>query len=117
MLVNVVRCLSPRIDVQQSPRYSGWGLPGANQNLFAELNIQRHAERRRQTAGIYNMNALTKMEHRIDQTEVTFFEKMTSFAGIGELFEINQWLHYFAFDVIGENRCMQDLSCHSIQSD
>ena len=86
----------------QSARYSAWGMPGHFPNLFVDSDLQRHEERRRQVAAMYQMSAIMNLEKNVDRVTMTFCEKMESFAESGEAIDITKWLHLYAFDVIAE---------------
>ena len=86
----------------KSPWYSASGDPEREPNRFSHRDIQRHAERRRQTAPLYSMSNITKMELAVDKTTALFFDKISAFALSGQTVEMDRWCHYYAFDVLGE---------------
>ena len=88
-------------DRDQGPRYSAWGLPTAEPNIFSSTDIEHAARRRREIASLYSMSALTNIVHHIDQTTTTFLEKMAAFSSANQVVDMAEWFQYFAFDTIG----------------
>ena len=93
---------TPSIDwMHQSPRYLAWGVPTDEQNLFSATNIIRHAERRRQTATLYQWSTLTAFEPQLDALTQGLLGHMTKLADSGRETQLNHWFHYYALDAIG----------------
>ena len=77
-------------------------MPGHELNMFAEDDILRHDERRRQVAFLYQMGAIVGMEKNVDRITVTFCETMKTFARSQQQIDMTQWFYFYAFDVIAD---------------
>lgn len=88
-------------DRHQGERYSGWGLPGVEPMIFTQRDIERHSQRTKEVSGLYSNSVLHNMEGPVDRVIEALFDRLYEFAERGEVVEISDWLHYFAFDAIG----------------
>ena len=85
----------------QGERYSAWGLPGAEPNLFSERDTERHTQRKKEVSGLYSNSTLHNMEQPLDTVIQALFDRLSEFAETCEVIEMFDWLHYFTFDAIG----------------
>ncbi|KAL5358091.1 cytochrome protein [Aspergillus floccosus] len=85
----------------KSPFYSTFGDPH-NANLFSDLNMQRHSQKRRRVAGVYSMSALATYEPSVDRCNATLCRRLAEFAQTQASVEVPDWMQFYAFDVIGE---------------
>lgn len=92
---------SNQTDPPQSSRYSAWGLPDAEPNLLTQLDVQAHADRRRQINSIYSTSALLNIEYHVDDVLKAFLEKLDGFAKAGATVDMSEWLQLYTFDTIG----------------
>ena len=77
--------------------------PPENPDIFTEMREDVHAQKKRVAAVPYSMNAMQKFAPFIDDTIQLFMEKMNKFADTPDQpVDLGNWLHYFAFDVLGE---------------
>ena len=70
--------------------------------MFAQDDILRHEERRREVAFLYHMGAIVGMEENVDRTTAKFCETMKTFARSQQQIDMTQWLYFYAFDVIAD---------------
>ena len=75
-------------------------MPTAEQNLFSTQDISRHAERRKETASLYQWSTLFNFEPQLDALSEEFLGRISGLADSGEVTELNQWFHYYALDAI-----------------
>ena len=75
-------------------------MPTAEQNLFSAQDISRHAERRKETAPLYQWNTLFNFEPQLDALSEQFLERISGLADSGNVTELNQWFHFYALDAI-----------------
>ncbi|KAL8823490.1 MAG: hypothetical protein Q9191_005804, partial [Dirinaria sp. TL-2023a] len=78
-----------------------WSAPTNEPNIFAAVDIARHAERRKQTAQLYQWNTLSNFEPPLDKLTQELLCRLSDFAASGEVIELNHWFHYYALDAIG----------------
>jgi cytochrome P450 len=77
----------------------GKAIPG----LFATQDENLHRLLKKPISGIYSMTNLVSFEPYVDSTMHFFFEQLQRrFCETDEVCDFGHWLHYFAFDVIGE---------------
>ncbi|KAJ5649898.1 benzoate 4-monooxygenase cytochrome P450 [Penicillium longicatenatum] len=73
------------------------------QTIFATQNENIHRQLRRPIAGMYSMTNLVSFEPYVDSTMRYLFERLDEeFVKPGRICNLESWLQYFAFDVIGE---------------
>lgn len=85
--------------------------PPENPDIFTEIREAVHARKKRVANGPYSMAAMQKLSPFIDDTIELLVTKLEGIAGgdrskgggkgKGRL-DLGDWLHYFAFDVLGE---------------
>ena len=76
----------------------GKAIPG----LFATQDENLHRLLKKPISGIYSMTNLVSFEPYVDSTMRVFFEQLENkFSTMGQTCDFGEWLHYFAFDVIG----------------
>lgn len=75
-------------------------MPTNEQNIFSAQDISRHAERRKQTAPLYQWNTLFNFEPQLDALSEEFLGRISNLADSGEVTELNHWFHYYALDAI-----------------
>ena len=88
-------------NTRQSTRYSAWGLPDGEPNLLTQLDVQLHANRRRQINSIYSTSALLNIEYQVDDVLHNFLGKLDNFVKSGATIDMSEWLQLYTFDTIG----------------
>ncbi|KAL8829801.1 MAG: hypothetical protein Q9191_001804 [Dirinaria sp. TL-2023a] len=91
----------PRDQLVKAPRYSAWGLPTGEPNIFTATDIEHAASRRREVVALYSLSALSQIQDKIDLSTTTFLEKMAFLSANNEIVDLSEWFQYYAFDVIG----------------
>lgn len=76
--------------------------PPENPDIFTEVREGVHARKKKVANGPYSMAAMQQLGPFIDDTIDVFAEKLRAFAGGNGSVDLGDWLHYFAFDVLGE---------------
>ena len=76
-------------------------MPGVEPMVFTERDTERHTRRRKEVNGLYANSAILNMERPLDRVLETLFDRLSGFSETGEVIEMFDWLHYFAFDAIG----------------
>ncbi|KAF2139705.1 uncharacterized protein K452DRAFT_231839 [Aplosporella prunicola CBS 121167] len=72
-------------------------------SLFSSVDENYHAKYRRCVNGAFAMSSLVSYEPLVDSTTDVFLERTQElFASTGKTCNFNQWLQFFAFDVIGD---------------
>jgi len=69
--------------------------------VFTDQDIERHTRRRKEVNGLYSNSFLVNMEKPVDAVVEALLDRLSHFARTGEVIEVSEWLHYFAFDAIG----------------
>lgn len=69
--------------------------------IFTQRDIERHKQRKKEVSGLYSNNILYNMERPLERVIESLFDRLSDFAETGEVIEMFDWLHYFAFDAIG----------------
>ena len=70
--------------------------------LFGQRDNHLHAERKRIVGNGYSNQSIHNMEQYIHVCMNQFMNKMSQFAVEGSDVDLCKWVHFFAFDVIGE---------------
>jgi hypothetical protein len=83
-----------------------WYLASANANseshdLFTDRNPRRHGENRRKVAALYSMTSIVAMESYVSECTSVLFQRLSELAASGQTFNLQHWMQYYAFDVIG----------------
>lgn len=82
--------------------------PPENPDIFTETREHVHAQKKRVAATPYSMASMLQQSERIDGVIELLKGKLNSFASAKEAggkkkqIDLGDWLHYFAFDVLGE---------------
>lgn len=77
--------------------------PPENPDIFTEMREDVHAQKKRVASGPYSMAAMQKLSPFVDDTIDLFISKMNKFANDPNTpVDLGNYLHYFAFDVLGE---------------
>lgn len=76
--------------------------PPENPDIFTETREHVHAQKKRVANVPYSMAAMQQLAPFIDDTIELFMEKLDRFADVSGRVDLGAWLHYFAFDVLGE---------------
>ena len=69
--------------------------------MFSQRDIERHRQRKREVSSLYSNNALYNLERHVDRAIEELFERLYDFAETGEVIDVFNWFHCFAFDSIG----------------
>ena len=80
--------------------------PPENPDIFTEVREHVHAQKKKVANVPYSMAAMQQLSPFIDESIEMFMNKLDGFAsrergGNGQV-DLGAWLHYFAFDVLGE---------------
>ncbi|EOD50259.1 putative cytochrome p450 protein [Neofusicoccum parvum UCRNP2] len=81
--------------------------PPENPDIFTETREHVHAAKKRVAGTSYSMASMQGMTPYIEDTIALLFAKLDGFATAGggggrQEMDLGDWLHYFAFDVLGE---------------
>ncbi|KAF2098777.1 cytochrome P450 [Rhizodiscina lignyota] len=76
--------------------------PPGNPDIFTEIREDVHAQKKRFVVTPYSLAAMNGLASFVDDTEDLLFNKLDGFVKEGKPFDFGAWLHYFAFDVLGE---------------
>ncbi|CAK1366156.1 unnamed protein product [Cercospora beticola] len=87
----------------KSDFYSSFGGTNAHdRDVFSEMDIKKHAQKRRIQANFYANSTLLSYEPFVDQTNERFVQTLDRLAEEGKPFDLFTWMQLYAFDVIGE---------------
>ena len=78
-----------------------WDCQRQKPNLLTSLDIEHHAQRRRQVLPLYQIGALANIQWQVDGTLAIFLDKMAIFAQEGTVIDMTEWLQLYTFDTIG----------------
>ncbi|KAJ5177097.1 uncharacterized protein N7482_002974 [Penicillium canariense] len=90
----------PGSQFAKSAWYDGWKHP-QQWTLFADRDIKRHADTRKQFANLYSMSSLVHYEAFVDHCAGLFMQRLGDFADKKQSFNLGRWFQCYAFDVIG----------------
>lgn len=76
--------------------------PPENPDIFTEIREDVHAQKKRYVATPYSMGSMNDYAPFVEDTERLLMAKLDTFADEGMMCDLGNWLHYFAFDVLGE---------------
>jgi cytochrome P450 len=76
--------------------------PPENPDIFTEVREWKHAQMKRFAATPYSLASMQKMTPSIEEVERVLVDMLKGYAGRGETCDLGNWLHWFAFDVLGE---------------
>ncbi|KAF3387658.1 Cytochrome P450 monooxygenase mpaDE [Penicillium rolfsii] len=71
-------------------------------NLFSTRDEQFHRNQKRPVANAYSMTSLLEVEPAVDSCTEVLISRLQDFAAKGQPVDLGTWLHYYAFDVVGE---------------
>lgn len=85
-------------------RFYGVFPPPENPDIFTEYREDVHAQKKKVANVPYSMSAMQQLSPFIDDTIGFFITKMDAIAAQGPrpVADLGNWLHWFAFDVLGE---------------
>ncbi len=76
--------------------------PPENPDIFTEKREHVHGIKKRYATTPYSMATMQQSTSRIEETERLLIAKMDKFADGRQECDLGEWLHFFAFDVLGE---------------
>jgi hypothetical protein len=71
-------------------------------NLFSTRDPEYHRVEKRKVGAAYSMPNLLQSEEAIDSCVKLFMQRLGELASRGDPVDLGEWLHYYAFDVVGE---------------
>ncbi|KAI1614306.1 cytochrome P450 oxidoreductase [Exophiala viscosa] len=77
-------------------------LPNNIKDIFTEIGEDVHATKKRYTVPPYSLSSVQQHTAQIDALMVKFLQKLDDFAYQGVACDLGKWLHYLAFDTLGE---------------
>ncbi|KAH0162625.1 cytochrome P450, partial [Aureobasidium melanogenum] len=90
--------------LKRSHFYHCWGTNNFSKypDLFVDTNEKSHSNRRRIVNNVYNMSTILTLEPYIDDCSTILMQRLDEFAASETVMNLGQWLHWYAFDIIGE---------------
>ncbi|KAM5353731.1 hypothetical protein ACJ41O_000381 [Fusarium nematophilum] len=85
----------------KGPWYGVWSFSNPKDS-FTEDNNSVHAKRRRNAAPGYSMSSILDMESKINACTRSLITEFSKRASANQSIMLDQWLLWYAFDVIGE---------------
>ncbi|KAJ5094715.1 hypothetical protein N7456_010576 [Penicillium angulare] len=85
----------------KSAWYDGWR-PPHQWTVFADRDMKRNADTRRQFASLYAMSSVVNYEPFADRCIDILFERLDEFARHKKSLDLAHWFQCYAFDVIGD---------------
>ena len=76
--------------------------PPENPDIFTEVREEVHARKKKVANVPYSMAAMQQLGPFINDTVEMFMERLERFASGSGRMDLGDWLHFFAFDVLGE---------------
>jgi hypothetical protein len=76
--------------------------PPENPDIFTETREAVHAQKKRVAGVPYSMANMQQLAPYIDKTVDLLLSKLNQYADKSDQMNLGDWLHYFAFDVLGE---------------
>ncbi|EXJ78777.1 hypothetical protein A1O1_09179 [Capronia coronata CBS 617.96] len=76
--------------------------PPENPDIFTETRESVHGIKKRYAATPYSMASMMQSTPRIEETENLLISRLDGFADGKTVCDLGDWLHFFAFDVLGE---------------
>jgi hypothetical protein len=76
--------------------------PPENPDIFTETREAVHGLKKRYAATPYSLASMQQSTPRIEETEKLLLSKLDEFADNNKICDLGDWLHFFAFDVLGE---------------
>ncbi|KAF2733856.1 cytochrome P450 [Polyplosphaeria fusca] len=91
--------------LQKTDFYSVWSSGNTfseQSDLFTCLDENEHKEKRKTITTVYSLSNVVKNEENIQQCTLLLLQKLEKLAKRRQPFDIGEWLHWYAFDVIGK---------------
>ncbi|KAH6975712.1 putative cytochrome P450 oxidoreductase [Ilyonectria destructans] len=109
----------------KGPWYGVWSFSDPKDS-FTETDNSTHAKRRRNAASGYAMTSILMMEEKVNHCTRTLLTELSKRASSDQTVMMDQWLLWYAFDVIGELAIGKELGflkaghdksgwCHAIE--
>ncbi|KAM0715931.1 hypothetical protein Q7P37_008445 [Cladosporium fusiforme] len=77
--------------------------PAENPDIFTETNEYAHAQKKRYASNAYSMAAMQSLSEYVENTQKLLMSRLDQKCSAPEkTCDLGEWLHYFAFDVLGE---------------
>ncbi|KIX08598.1 uncharacterized protein Z518_03254 [Rhinocladiella mackenziei CBS 650.93] len=76
--------------------------PPENPDIFTETREAVHGVKKRYATTPYSLASMQQSTPRIEETERLLMSKLDEFADGSKICDLGDWLHFFAFDVLGE---------------
>lgn len=76
--------------------------PPENPDIFTEVREDVHAQKKRVAAHPYSMSAMQQLTPIVARIILKLGDKLDGHCVNQEPFDLGDWLHFFAFDVLGE---------------
>lgn len=77
--------------------------PAENPDIFTETNEQAHAQKKRHASNAYSMASMQNLSAYIEDTQKLLTNQLDRMCDSPErTCDLGEWLHFFAFDVLGE---------------
>ncbi|KAF2234093.1 cytochrome P450 [Viridothelium virens] len=77
--------------------------PPENPDIFTEVREWKHAQMKRFAVVPYSLSSMQKLTPSIEETERLLLQKIDRFTASPQAeCDLGDWLHWFAFDVLGE---------------
>lgn len=70
-------------------------------NIFGDRDPKRHEQNRRKIAALYSMSNMLRYEPCLAECINVLVAKLDHFSRTGETINLQHWLHFYAFDLIG----------------
>ncbi|KAI4717658.1 cytochrome P450 [Aureobasidium sp. EXF-10727] len=98
---NIYRTQAP---LAKTHFYPVWGSNNFSKypDLFVDTDEKLHSSRRRIVNNVYSMSTILTLEAYIDDCSAVLLQRLDEFAASETVVNLGQWLHWYAFDVIGE---------------
>lgn len=84
--------------------YPVWGSNNFSKypDLFVDTDEKLHSSQRRIVNNVYSMSTILTLEQYIDDCSAQLIQRLDGYAASKTIVDLGQWLHWYAFDVIGE---------------
>lgn len=69
-------------------------------NLFSAVDPEYHKQQKRKAASAFGLNSVIEMEPAVDSCTILFMERLRQ--NVNKSVDLGMWMHFYAFDVIGE---------------
>ncbi|KAK4941939.1 hypothetical protein LTR10_018269 [Elasticomyces elasticus] len=76
--------------------------PPENPDIFTETRESVHGVKKRYAATPYSLATMQQSVDRIEETEKLLINRLDNFASPNKVCDLGDYLHFFAFDVLGE---------------